>query len=77
MYRINILSDGKYHNVTLGARYCLTKKSAKGMIDNFADAECDFTVEKFIRIHDDVFCFTDWDEDDSVFDYYYDKIGKE
>ena len=73
MYRITINSTGKYHNVNTGARYCFTKKSAKDLIDNFTAVECDFIVEKLIRLHDDVFCFSDYDVDDKVFDYYYDK----
>lgn len=73
MYCVTVLSAGKYGNVKLGKRYCFTKKSAKGLIDTFTDAKCDFVVEKLIRIHSDVFCFSDYDEDDEVFEHYYDK----
>ena len=73
MYRINVLDGGKYNNVKLGFRYCITKKSAKSLIDTFSNSDCNFTVEKFIRIHQDIFAWTDDDEKDKVFDYYFDK----
>lgn len=77
MYRIKILSTGKYSNVTLGYRYCLTKKSAKNMINTFSKAESDFTIEKLVRIHADIFCWTNDDEKDSVFDYYFGRMNEE
>lgn len=71
MYRINIKSSGKYHNVVPGYRYCFRKKTAKRLIDLFSENEVEFVVEKFVRLTTDVFCWTDDDEDDRVFDYYF------
>jgi hypothetical protein len=77
MYRINIKSPGKYHNVALGYRYCFRKKTAKHLIDLFSENEVEFTFEKFVRLTADVFCWTDYDEDDAVFTYYFDKMEED
>lgn len=77
MYRINVLTCGKYHNVRGGFRYCFTKKSAIDMINTFMNAGSEITVEKLIRIHRDVFCWSDDLEDDKVFDYYFDRLYAE
>lgn len=77
MYRINIKSSGKYHNVVPGYRYCFRKKTAKGLIDLFSECEVKFTVEKFVRLTKDVFCWTDDDEDDTVFTYYFNKMDED
>ena len=77
MYRINVKSSGKYHNATLGYRYCFRKKTAKKLIDVFSEGETDFTVEKFVRLVADVFCWTDYDEDDPVFTHYFNKMDED
>lgn len=77
MYRINVKSSGKYHNVVLGYRYCFRKKTAKGLIDLFSKCEANFTVEKFVRLTADVFGWTDDDEGDAVFDYYFDRQNED
>lgn len=69
MYRIDVKSPGKYYNVQIGSRYCFRKKTAKSLIDLFLKQDCHIEVEKLIRIHRDVFCWT-WDEEDSVCNYY-------
>lgn len=76
MYRINIKSSGKYNNVTLGYRYCFRKKTAKNLINLFSECEAEFTIEKFVRLTADVFCWTDDDEGDKVFTYYFDKMDE-
>ena len=77
MYRFTIKSGGKFHNVALGTRYCLTKKTAKSLIDLFyIRNDCDLVVEKLIRISPDIFCWSDCDEDDAVFKYF-DEVWKE
>lgn len=58
MYRITVTSKGKYKNVVLGSRYCFRKKTAIEMGKLFLDRECDFTVEKFIRISNDTYCWS-------------------
>lgn len=71
MYRITVKSRGKYGNVLPGPRYCICKKTAKRLIDLFyVDDKCVITVEKWIRIHGDVFCWTDIDDTDSVLNYF-------
>lgn len=77
MYRINVKSSGKYHNVVLGYRYCFRKKTAKGLIDLFSKSKAEFTVEKFVRLTADVFCWTDDDEGDRIFDYYFDRQNED
>ena len=55
MYRVVVKSRGKYNNVVLGARYCLTKRSVINLAVSLESLECEFDVEKFIRIHGDIF----------------------
>lgn len=74
MYRINVKSSGKYHNSALGYRYCFRKKTAKELIDLFSECKSNFTVEKLIRLTADIFCWTDYDENDTVFTHYFDKM---
>lgn len=73
MYRINVLDPGKFHNITVGYRYCFFKKSAKELIDLFLGDECAIKVEKLIRVTRDIFA---WSEaiDDKVVDYWCDKV---
>ena len=67
MYRIKITS--KSHLVP-EYRYCFTKKSAMSLISIFIKFGCGVRVEKLIRLHHDIFCWSD-EEDDKVFDYFY------
>lgn len=67
MYRVTVLTDGKYHNVILGPRYCFTRKHAKDLVKLFVDSECDVQVYKFIRVQAspwlffwrDTYCWSD------------------
>lgn len=75
MYRVIVKDSGKDGNVTLGARYCFRKKSIVHLITLFTECDCDFTVEQFIRIHGDIFCWSDsaisekiWDMVDNMLD---------
>ena len=77
MYRINVLTRGKYSNVKRGYRYCFRKKSAIDLINTFMNAGSEITVEKLIRLHRDVFCWNDDLEDDKVFDHYFDRLYAE
>ena len=77
MYRINVKSSGKYHNSALGYRYCFRKKTAKDLIDLFSECEANFTVEKLIRLTADVFYWTNYDENDAVFTYYFNKKDRD
>ena len=58
MYRVVVKDSGKYDNVMLGARYCFRKKSAALLVALFTASECDFTIEKMIRISGDTFCWS-------------------
>lgn len=62
MYRVVVKSRGKYNNVTLGARYSFTKRSAIELAILFDEVECDYDVEKFARLSGDVFSWSDVDE---------------
>ena len=75
MYRVIVKDSGRYGNITLGARYCFRKKSVALLIAMFTDRDCNFTVEKFIHIHGDIFCWSDsaisekiWDMADNMLD---------
>lgn len=71
MYRINVLTKGENHRIATGYRYCFRKKTAKYLIKFFSvELECQIEVEKFVRIHDDIFAWSGDDYKDSVFDYY-------
>lgn len=75
MYRVIVKDSGRNGNATLGARYCFRKKSLVSLIALFTESDCDFTVEQFIRIHGDIFCWSDsvisekiWDMVDNMLD---------
>ena len=72
MYKVTIKSRGKYDNATLCARYCLTRRSAIRLTALFVEEECDLTVEKWIRMHGDTFC---WSESE-VSEVFWDKVYK-
>lgn len=58
MYKITVITDGRYHNVMLGARYCFGKAKAKKLAEFFLEEECEVTVEKFIR-SSSCYCWSD------------------
>lgn len=58
MYRVTVKSSGKYNNVAPGSRYCFTKRSVIHLAATFAGMECDFNVEKFIRLNSDIFTWS-------------------
>jgi hypothetical protein len=76
MYRVVVKSRGKYNNVTLGARYCLTKRSIVSLASNFMANECECSVEKFVRLHRDIFCWSDVEVGSDVWDRIYDAIAE-
>ena len=71
MYRVVVKSRGKYNNIVLGARYCFTKRSVIELAIMFAQAECEFDVEKFIRIHGDVFTWSNSGVSEKIWDKIY------
>lgn len=75
MYRINVLTAGKHNNVTLGARYCLFKKTALDLATFFASLDCNVTIAKFVRLHDDVFSWSEGEVcEDRYFDSFYEML---
>lgn len=66
MYRVIVTSKGKYGNAMLGARYCFRKKSAAHLIATFTKSECDFVIEQLLRIRGDIFCWSDNDISDKI-----------
>ena len=71
MYRVVVKSRGKYNNIVLGARYCFTKRSVIELAVMFARVECEFDVEKFIRIQGDVFAWSDSVISEKIWDKIY------
>lgn len=59
MYRVCVLTSGKYDNVVTGNRYCLSRKSALDLANLFNELSCTLKIEKLIRT-DDIFF---WSED--------------
>ena len=77
MYRVVVKSKGKYNNVVLGARYCFTKHSVISLAVTFARNECEFDVEKFIRIHSDIFTWSDSGVSEKIWDKIYEILEGE
>lgn len=74
MYRVVIKSKGKYNNVALGARYCLTRRSALNLAVSLESLECEFDIEKFIRIHSDIFTWSNTEVSEKILDKFYETI---
>ena len=68
MYRVVVKSRGKYNDVVPGARYCFTKRSVIKLIIMFAQADCEFDVEKFTRSHSDIFIWSDFGVSEKIWD---------
>lgn len=77
MYRVVVKSKGKYNNAVLGARYCFTKHSVISLAVTFAQIECEFDVEKFIRIHSDIFTWSDSGVSEKIWDKIYEILEGE
>lgn len=67
MYRINVKSCGKYHNVTLGIRYCIGKKNALYFVSVMEAYECEYTVEKFVRLTRKVWAWSETEANEALF----------
>lgn len=77
MYRVVVKSKGKYNNAVLGTRYCFTKRSVIKLATMFAQNECEFEVEKFIRIHSDIFTWSDSGVSEKIWDKIYEILEGE
>ena len=71
MYRVVVKTRGKYNNVKLGARYCFTKRSAIDLAVTFESNECEYEVEKFVRLHGDIFSWSD-----AIGENFWEKVDK-
>lgn len=67
MYRITVKTTGKYSNVCVGSVYCLTKKDTRELVNVYFKSECDFIVEKLIRVAGTTFCWSDYEVEDSIY----------
>lgn len=76
MYRVVVESKGKYNNAVLGARYCLTKRSIVHLAASFMVSECECRVEKFVRLHSDIFCWSGVEVGSDVWERIYDTMAK-
>lgn len=65
MYRIKVLSSGKYHNVVGGNRYFFFRKSAVEFANDLAERECDFKIEKLVHVGD-CFFWTEGEEETKI-----------
>lgn len=77
MYRVVVKSKGKYNNVVPGTRYCFTKRSVIDLAVTFAEVECEFDVEKLIRIHGDIFTWSDSGVSEKIWDKVYEILERE
>lgn len=68
MYKVIVNTPGKYGNVVLGTRYCLTRKSTIKLANLFLRDDCEIRIAKFIRCGD-AFVWSDaWEETKIVYD---------
>lgn len=50
MYRIKVLSSGKYRNIMIGNRYCFFRKNTINLANLFNKSECDIVIEKLTHL---------------------------
>lgn len=77
MYRVIVKSRGKYNNIVLGVRYCFTKRSVIELAVMFAKVECEFDIEKFIRICNDIFTWSNSGVSEKIWDKIYETLEGE
>ena len=68
MYKVTVKTRGKYDNAALGARYCFTKRSVVGLAVTFTTMECEFEVEKLVRLHGDIFSWSTADVNEKIWE---------
>lgn len=77
MYRVVAKSRGKYNNVAMGARYCVTQRSAVKLAALFQASECDYAVEKFTRLHGDIFAWSESEISEKFWEKMWDIVEKD
>lgn len=76
MYKVIIKDSGKYHNVMIGERYCLTKRTAIKLAVMLESVECDYRVAKLVRLYEDVFCWSEGEVEEKFWDKVEKKLDK-
>lgn len=76
MYRVIVKDSGKYHNVALGARYCLTKHTAINLAVMFDEVDCIYEVEKLVRLNKDIFYWSEGEVDEKFWEKVRKKLDK-
>ena len=61
MYKVTVKTRGKDSKAVLGARYCFTKRSVISLATTFTVSKCEFEIEKLVRCHGDIFCWSAFD----------------
>lgn len=77
MYRVVVTSRGKNNNAVLGARYCFTKRSVIDLAVSFESFECEYKIEKFVRIHSDIFAWSETEVSEKIWDKIYKNLEGE
>lgn len=77
MYRVVVKSRGKHNNASLGARYCFTKRSVIELAVTFTEFECEFEIEKLVRLHGDIFSWNAADVSEKIWDKIYETLEEE
>lgn len=72
MYRITVKTAGKDNIISTGARFCFTKRSVIKLATLFSHKGCEIDVEKFVRLHDDIFAWSDADVSEELWDKIFD-----
>jgi hypothetical protein len=74
MYRVVVKSRGKDNNVPLGEIYCRTKRSVIDLAVTLESCECEYEIEKFVRIYRGIFGWSNaidekiWEKIDEALD---------
>lgn len=58
MFKVNVLTTGKYDNVMTGERYILTKQKTKDFMNMLIETGCDFEVSKFVCCSFGFYCWS-------------------
>lgn len=77
MYRVVVKSKGKHNNAVLGARYCLTKRSVIDLAVSFELFECEYKIEKFVRLYSDIFVWSETEVSKKIWDKIYENLEGE
>lgn len=77
MYKITVKTAGREGITSLGARYCFTKRTVIKLAVLFSRDGCEFDVEKFVRLHDDLFAWSDADVSEKIWDTVWEVLDKE